>query len=261
VPAPSLPELQRLFWQSLAREPGTLDGRALEPRLVEVIAPSATLGSAERLQIYAGMYFHRLRDALREDFPRLAARLGPAGFDALVAAYVRHHPSGHPSLRDLGRELPDFIARHPRAEMPVFLADLARLEWARVEVFDAPDRQPLTAADLAAVPPEEWPGLRFTAIAALQVVRSEWPVHDIWESPTGEHARRPTTVRVWREGWTVYHARVEAEEAQALGHLVAGEPFARLCEAFAHLPPAEAAGGAAGLLARWLADGLVASAR
>jgi hypothetical protein len=261
VPAPSLPELQRLFWQSLAREPGGPDGSALEPRLVEVIAPSATLAAPERLQIYTGMYFHRLRDALREDFPRLAARLGPAAFDALVANYVRRHPSGHPSLRELGRELPDFIARQRRAGMPAFLADLARLEWARVEVFDAPNSQPLTAADLADVRTEEWPELRFTPIAALQVVRSEWPIHDIWESATAEHGRRPTTVRVWREGWTVYHARVEAEEAEALGHLIAGAPFARLCEAFAHLPPTEAARGAAALLARWMADGLVASAR
>ena len=261
MPAPSLSELQRLFWHSLAREPGALDGGALEPRLVEVIAPSATLGSAERLQIYAGMYFHRLRDALREDFPRLAARLGQAGFDALAADYVRYHPSGHPSLRDAGRALPDFIARHPRPEAPAFLADLARLEWARVEVFDAPDSEPLTAADLAGVPPEDWPGLRFTPIAALRVVRSEWPVHDIWEAAAGDHPRLPTVVRVWREGWIVYHARIEVEEAQALTHLIAGEPFAVICEPFADLPPAEAAARAGGLLARWLADGLVASGR
>src|SRR5439155_929151 len=88
--------------------------------------------------------FWRLVDALREDFPKLATVLGDGGFADLVRGYIRAHPSTAPSIRHLGRALPDFLAGY----QPAYLADLARLEWTRLQVFDAPDATPLTAGDL-----------------------------------------------------------------------------------------------------------------
>ena len=92
-----------------------------------------------RLDVYADMYFYRLRDCLAEDFPKLAELVGEARFHNLVTDYLLRHPSSHPSLRELGRRLPAFLADHAiAAEFPV-AADLARLEWARVDVFDERD--------------------------------------------------------------------------------------------------------------------------
>ena len=248
MPAPSLRELQGAFWRSIAREPGA--ARVPDRLLLETVPPTPTLAPAERVHVYAGMYLWRLVDALREDFPKLATVLGDDGFADLVRDYVAAHPSTEPSIRHLGRALPAFLAGY----QPAYLADLARLEWTRLEVFDAPDATPLTAADLRRIAPEDWPGLRFTLVPACARLVTRWPVHQLWDDAAALLAPARTALRVWREGFLVYHTAMDPAEEAALERLVAGEPFAAVCEGFDD--PAEA--GA--LLLRWIEDGIVARA-
>lgn len=251
--APALRELQRAFWRAL-----TAEGGNLEPALLDAIAPTRTLEREERFAIYAGMYFWRIVDALREDFSRVAALLGDEGFQAVVRRYLALHPSRHPSLRPLGRELPGFLATHPPPGAPPFLADLARLEWARLEVFDAPDAVPLTLDALRTLRPERWPSLRFSPIQALAVLTTNWPVHRVWDSgetdPLPTLGRARTTLRVWRQGFVVFHSVMDELEARALGRLCEGQTFAAICEDAAS---AEEAGA---LLLRWIEDGIIARA-
>src|SRR5438128_4778207 len=146
VPVASLRELQQLFWRSLGDEPGTI-----APELVEAVLPSSTLDSAARVQVYADAYSSRLLDVLREDFPRLSALLGRDGFEEIARDYLKSHPSEHPSVRHLGRAMAGFLEQ--RADLPPYLAELARLEWARIDVFDAPDAEPLAVDALRTVRP------------------------------------------------------------------------------------------------------------
>jgi hypothetical protein len=225
-----------------------------------VVAPSATLDASARLQVYANAYFSRLRDVLAEDFPHVARLLGPDAFEEVVRDYLRRHPSEQPSVRHVGRRLAEFFAR--RSDLPPFLGDLARLEWARTEVFDAPDADPLPASALRAFPAQAWPRLRFVPIPALAVVRASWPVHELWGgAEAAAMTAEPTVLRVWRAAdYTVYHAATDARAAQALERLVARAPFAVICETFADLPPIQAAHEATALLARWVEDGIIARA-
>ncbi len=258
MPSPSLRELQGLFWHGLAEKPGHA---GFAPRLVEVVDPSPTLDRAGRLGVYSDAYFWRLRDVLREDFPRVAELLGPDRFEALVRDYLASHPSNHPSVRHLGRAMAGFLAR--QREGPPCLGDLARLEWARIEVFDAPDADPVAPGVLRAVPPDAWPRTYFAPISALEVVRVRWPVHELWAgADPATLAPAPTALRVWRAAdGSVYHAAMEPRAADALDRLIAGAPFGLICWAFADLPPEAAAREAAALLARWLEDGLIAQVR
>jgi len=230
VPTPSLRELQRAFWRSIASQPGAA-------------------AVAERVHVYAGMYLWRLVDALREDFPKLATVLGDDGFADLARGYIRAHPSTEPSIRHLGRALPDFLAGY----QPAYLADLARLEWTRLQVFDAPDATPLTAAELRRVAAAEWPDLRFTLVPACARLVTAWPVHRLWADAAALAPAR-TALRIWREGFFVYQTAMDPAEEAALDRLVAGEPFAAVCEGFD--APAEAAA----LLLRWIEDEIIAAA-
>src|SRR5262249_9823582 len=177
VTAPSLRDLQALFWAAL-------NGRQ-DASLEAAVASTPGLAAADRVAIYAGMYFARLRDVLAEDFEKTAPALGRENFTAVVRAYLAAHPSEHPSVRHIGRHLAAFLAVQPPAGAPPWLSDLARLEWARIEVFDAPDARPIAMADLRAVPEAEWPGGRLHPIQALGGVESAWPLPVIWRGGGG----------------------------------------------------------------------------
>jgi len=202
-----------------------------------------------------------LRDVLREDFPRVATLLGPERFEDVVSGYLEVFPSKQPSVRHLGRALAEFLRR--REDIPKCLADLAQLEWARVEVFDAPDAESATISDFVSVPPDAWPALRFSTIPALQTLRAQYPVHQLWSGDESlDVAAANTSIRVWRANdCRVFHAPMDERESAALRKMISGEPFAAICETFADLPAAEAAEEATALLARWIEDGIIRRVR
>jgi hypothetical protein len=193
---------------------------------------------------------------LREDFPKTDAALGD-DFETAVRGYLVRHPSTHPSVRHVGARFADFLETDAVARSRPWVADLARLERARVDAFDASDATPLRASDLGTVAAEAWPGLRFQTIDGLDVVRSRWPVHEVWAKPEDAPGARRTAVRVWRQDFVVYHAAMDAAEDAALAALRAGEPFAVVCEALGDQVGEAAAGEAGALLARWIEDGLL----
>ena len=274
---------------------GALDPASppIDAALLAAVNGTGSLDAAQRIRIYADMYRARLVDVLREDYPRVAAILGDADFAALACRYLTRHPSTHPSVRHVGRRFADWIAGE--ATVAPHLADLARLEWARVEVFDAADAEPLRLADLESLPPHEWPALRLRLIPACLVLESAWPVHEIWaaadpeanvpecghdvraieddDAPADDGAsedggadrvaeawtREPTVVRVWREGFSVSHAAMGPDEQRAFRVLARGEPFAEICAAIEDGLDADTAARQVGaILLRWLEDGLIA---
>ncbi|HXG20035.1 MAG TPA: DNA-binding domain-containing protein [Methylomirabilota bacterium] len=261
----SLRELQERFFASIARTPGAGPG-SFDPALVGCVAERGPLGAAARVDIYAQMYYARLFDVLKEDFPRVAAILGDDRAHAIISAYLAQHPSTHPSLRQLGRCFPGFLQNCQEAADLPFLGDLAMLEWTRLEVFDAPDAELLRVEHLQSIAPEKWPGLTLRLIPALQVVHSEWPVHEIWKAAETEDAPalpeihpEKTILRVWRKGFSVYHTKIDALESAALAHVGTGESFAAVCGALESLRPAEEPAVFIGrLLLRWIEDGVLA---
>jgi hypothetical protein len=253
MPAPALRELQASFWRSL-------HGGEADPALTAVVPPTPTLDPAARIDVYQGMYVRRLHEVLREDFPKLAEALGDE-LETLTRGYLARHPSVHPSVRHLGTRLAEFLETDAVARTRPWLPDLARLERARVDAFDAPDAVPLRASDLAAVPPEAWADLRFEMIPALDVLRSRWPIHAVWAAPLDAPAARPTVLRVWRQDFTVFHAALDDVEDAAFAAVRRGETFGAVCEVVAEYVEAERAAAEAGaLLVRWIEDGLVARA-
>jgi hypothetical protein len=264
----ALRELQERFFAALTRPHGAAAAGALDPVLADTVRRQGKLDAAERVEIYARMYCARLVDALAEDFPRMTVLLGEARFDEIAHAYVAACPSTHPSLRHVGRRFAALLASLAKdGHVPPFLPDLARLEWARVEVFDAADAEPLGSDDLRAIPPSAWPGLRLALVPALRVLQVAWPVHRIWADAAAEGGTPASALaedgvlRVWRDReLTVHQARMDAIEWAALSRMTAGEPFAAVCEAVAAAAPEHAAREAGALLLRWAEDGILARA-
>lgn len=222
--------------------------------------------AAERLGIYAHMYFARLRDSLRDDYAALARIAGDAAFEALAVRYLVHHPSDNPSLRYHGRHFPAFLVRElatAPASLRPDLADLAALEWARIEAFDALAGTPLTPDELGKVEPEAWAALPLALLPCCRVLdtahsaTSPWLAAEREETPPPPQAT-PERVLVWRRGFGVYHRKVSGDEARALALLARPATFGELCGLFDDgRPTAETALRALTVLKQWLADEIV----
>jgi hypothetical protein len=222
----------------------------------------------QRIDVYAEAYSSRLLEVLREDYPRVAKALGER-FPAIMREYVREHPSKNPSLRHFGRNVPLFLAGRAPDDSPPWLSDLALLEWARVEAFDAADRAPMTLEELQAVPAEEWPRLRLELVPSVRTLVLSWPADEVWRaleegSVPGRSGPRKTVVAVWRNGFVVRHRACDAAEARAVAGIARQAPFAEICEAMVESDDADVAGAAlraVRLLRQWVVDGWIASER
>ncbi len=218
--------------------------------------------SSLRLHLYAEGYRWRLVDVLGHDFPVLRASLGQDRFDALAEAYVHAHPSRHPSVRHLGAGFARWLARHaPDAPAQ---ADLARLEWAQGEVFDAAEAPIATVDALAMLAPDAWPALRWSLHPAVRRFRTHSNAFALLEAHAGDAAlpalrRRPATPwLLWRHDFDVHWRRLPRDEADALAAVARGAPFADWC---LHLAGGMPALRAAALLKRWLTDGVLTGQR
>jgi hypothetical protein len=229
------------------------------PDVETLIVGNARAGARERLQVYAHMYQARLVEALEAQFPRLARRLGGEAFAAVVSAYAADHPSHHPSLRFLGRDLPGWLAR---AGVAQGLADLACLEWVRADVFDERDEPLLTLDAVRARPTEALAALPLRAVAASRLIEVDAGALALWDEPeAGAAPRGRTAVLVWRKDVAVYHRPVDEAERAALGRAAEGTSFGALCETLAAtLPAEEAIGRAFAWLSTWLADEMLVAA-
>ncbi|MGA6974800.1 MAG: DNA-binding domain-containing protein, partial [Candidatus Binatus sp.] len=139
-----LKSLQSLLYRLITAPSGVAEGLAAERELSArsldaIVLGDERLSAADRVDIYANMYFYRLLDALKEDFPAALAVLGADNFHNLVTGYLLEYPPTEPSLYYCGRYLADYLRDHPLSESAPFIADLARLERATVEVFHGAD--------------------------------------------------------------------------------------------------------------------------
>jgi hypothetical protein len=269
---PTLVQTQQLFGKLITAPEGAAAGLAsLDPVdrsfAESLVRAGGRLSPVERLDIYADMYFYRLRDCLKEDFPAVSAVTGDAQFHNLITDYLIAHPPTHFSLRYAGRHLPAFIGKHAVSSRWAFLEQLAALEWAILDAFDAPDASPLALAVLQQTLPEQWPELRFDLTPSLQRLHVDWRIDEVlrWVQNgalLSAPAVAPTWLRVWRQDLRVFHRPIDAAEATALEALVDGETFATVCGRVGELI-GESAGAerVVQLLHTWFADGLITGCR
>lgn len=252
----ALRDLEQAFWQALVTAPGH---SSAAPALLDCLPASPTQSASERLQVYVDAYFWRLHDVLQDTFEKTAAMVGTEQFTELARDYLAAFPSQHPSISYVGRDFARFL--DCRSDVPEWAADLARLEWARAEVFEAADATPIGVDALRQLAPSAWGDVRFTTVAGLQLLDSAWAVHDVWEEPRAiAVAHQPTALRIWRApDYRVLHVAMQPRHATALRRLCAGEPFPMICEVFADLHEDDAAQEAMGQLLRWVEDGLIAA--
>ena len=104
----------------------------------------------QRLAVYRNNVTSSLIDALAAGFPVTQELVGEAFFRAMAAEFVRRQPPRSRVLACYGQRLPDFIADFEPARSVPYLADLARLEFARIQAYHAADGDALSPAAVVA---------------------------------------------------------------------------------------------------------------
>ncbi|HEX2581253.1 MAG TPA: DNA-binding domain-containing protein [Dongiaceae bacterium] len=213
--------------------------------------------------IYHYAYKARLVECLGNDFPAVATYLGEDAFRAMAEEYIATHPSTFRSVRQLGHRLGDFLRERKAAPL---VSDLADLEWALYEAFDAQDAPVLRLDHLAALPAHGWaslrlsfhPAVRFLAPSALAVtlrarILAEEPWHDL---PKGAVGARP--LLIWRPELDVQYQEVDEDIAAAYLFMKDGGDFPGMCDLLLTAwGEDKAAIRAAEILRFWIEGGLI----
>jgi hypothetical protein len=270
APELALGGLQR-WMQAVVAHPGTLeealaarDASALVPpsRLASVIEPSPTLTAAERVGIYHGMYRLRMAEALEADYPGLARFLGKDAWAGVVSGYVTAHPSTSYTLNVLGRRLPEWLRARSDLRHRAFCADLARLEWAVCESFDAAEAPRLEPDAIDSLAPEDWPEARLVPSPALRLVRLGWNAGEWLDTAKDEAHRHPRPrqkagfVVVFRRELAVYRREAGRAAFALLSDLAAGRSVGHAVErSFGRRDPPDSA-SLARWFRQWAADGV-----
>jgi hypothetical protein len=244
-------------------EPRVLDDVEAARRLT----PGPRLTALERFEIYRGSYHARLVECLADDYPVLQHALGEGAFDALCRCYITRHPSRGPNLNAFGGILPSFCRFEAAEPFPgrTFVADLAALEWAIVEVIHAPCGEPLTLEGLGHIPASAWADAYLEAHAAVRLMRFDHPVNAYFQAVRdGADAAWPSpcasAIAIYRSGATVWRMDLTEPMFDVLSALLAREPLGASLEraqrAFASVDPEEVGLRVTGWFREWIAGGL-----
>lgn len=126
-----LSELQRAFADAMAE--GTSQAAT---------AVMAKDGRALRsVALYRRLIRNNYHQVLKITYPVLHRFVGDSYFSILARGYLKRYPSASGDLFLYGRHLPALLQR---SEAPPILVELARLEWACHELYQAPDSTPLS---------------------------------------------------------------------------------------------------------------------
>jgi len=171
---PTLHELQAAFARHM------FDAQAND--LFGALIPARRMHAQGGLDVYRNNVFQNYLGALRDTYPVVLRLIGDDFFTQTARDYVRATPSSSGDIHDYGAEFGDFLRNYPGASELVYLPDVAKLEWAVHRSYHATDADALDISQLAHVPDETLPALRFDLHPSCRLIASRWPVLTIWRA-------------------------------------------------------------------------------
>jgi hypothetical protein len=197
----------------------------------QVVSSHTVHAPQKRFAVYRNNVIVGLSEALRTQFPATEKVVGTEFFVALARVYVSSEPPRSPVMMNYGERFPEFIERFaPAAEIP-YLADVARLEFARTQAYHAADAAPLESAAWLNIGADALGDLRVVLHPSLRILRSAFPLVTIWSMSSGgmEPASiedcGPEDALIARPRGVVELRQLPRGGATFLGALAAGTPL------------------------------------
>ncbi|HEY3233470.1 MAG TPA: DNA-binding domain-containing protein [Polyangiaceae bacterium] len=272
----SLTRIQALFWRAITWPTGVSHFLEQTDPATRCEFEATFLGDAdwpalERLSVYAEVYFWRLHDALKEQFPVVHFLATKLPFRNLITDYVLEKPPKEPDLRRIGSGFSDYLSHHSIILLLPHLEELAKIEWAICELLDAPDVPVFKREALEGRPPTEWPDLVFVPAPAMRLCSSHWDYAALKRAQERAAECDTSTVEsgvrlddskllyflIWRREYQIFHRRVKPPERRALQAMMAGASFASLCAEAHKADPTLRPESVADWLEEWIHSGLI----
>ena len=179
-------------------EPGTQAQFAAALREADLPMPQGLCAwngpdPARRFEVYRNNVRQGLLGALSSRFPAVERIVGRDFFTLMASEFISVNPPRSPVLLAYGEAFPDFVAQFEAARSLVWLADVARLEWARGQAYHAADAVPLAATAFAALAPEALGDAVLTPHPSLCLLSSPFPVATLWAMNADEMPLAPIT--------------------------------------------------------------------
>ena len=175
---PQLREIQQAFSDGIIK--GTYHAVA------GAIHPAAS--ALRSVALYRRLIRNNYTQALKVTYPVLSRFVGERYFGLVARGYFKKYPSTSGDLFLYGCHLPAFLSE---LQLSPLLIELARLEWACHEAYQAADSQPLSHDQLHALASVDPAQVTFHLDAASRLLSFPFPVHRVWlalqpEAPADE---------------------------------------------------------------------------
>ena len=262
-----LDALQAFMAEALRRRRDLSEDPQIVPLADKVVSATPHFSSSRHLEIYREQFWLRHTQALLEDFPGVSAIVGQAAWEQLVEGYLLAHPPQSFSLRDLGQNLPDFLRDADELARRELVVDMARLEWAHVELFDAPSPPSFDATVLVGLDEQGIAQSRLRLSPALRLLRVSYPVTELknrllrgQDSTIILPEPAPATLVLYRQALSIMHHRLRSAPFMLLEALASGATLSEACEvacAASSEAAAEVESGVGAWFEDWVARGFV----
>ena len=198
----------------------------------------AGIDPERRLQIYRNNVRANFLATMQATFPVVERLGGSDWFAQSVQRYQRVAPSVCGDLQYVGAAYAQFLREDMGLTEFRYFADVARLEWAYQEVLTAAPTSSFATEALAAIAPADHERIVFVPRAALRLIRSPYPLLQIWNSnQIGADADDPIrldsggdAVLLIRRADHVELRQLRRSLASLLRQFIAGNPLAVAAE-------------------------------
>ncbi len=205
-----LSEYQNRFKDLMLDHPDVLDA---PPEDLAAFCKSGDIALPTRLKVYRNNIVGSLTDMLKATFPITQALVGEKFFETMARSFILQNPPAKGVLSHYGEGMDEFIASYTPAKPLPYLTDIAAYEISKNHSYHAADDAPLTAAQLAVIPPEELQDMQITLRAHVFLIHSKYPLTSIEEFCMENDADKALDLDQGGEHLMVFRRNLDVEVA------------------------------------------------